>query len=81
VASGKNEAVSIGPVGISGIVVQKIVPERINHRGKTHGRAGVARIGLLDGIDGKSTNSVDTQLIEVRLAHNISEAGKVAPAI
>jgi hypothetical protein len=81
VTRGKDEAVSIRPQWIGGIVVQKIVPQRIDHRCEPHGRAGVARIGFLNGINRKSADGVDTKLIKIRLTHNISEAGNGAPAI
>jgi hypothetical protein len=38
-------------------------------------------IGLLDGVDGESTDGIDTKLIErILLAHGCSGAGVGAPA-
>jgi hypothetical protein len=33
------------------------------------------RIGFLHGVNGKSADGIDTELIWIRLAHNLSEAG------
>jgi hypothetical protein len=62
-AGGKNEAVSIGPEWIGGIVIQEIVPQLVNHGSETHGRAGMPRIGFLHGVNGKSADGIDTELI------------------
>ena len=63
VSGGKNEAVSIGPQWISRIVIQKIVPQLIHHGSETHRRTGMSRISLLHGVNGKSADGIDTELI------------------
>ena len=80
VSRGKDEAIAIGPVGLGGIVVQEILPKGENHRSQTHRRAGVAGIGLLDSVDRKGSDGIDTKLIEILLAHGISGAGVSLPA-
>ncbi len=73
-ASGENEAIAIGPQRGGRVVGQKIVPERINDGGEAHGRAGMARIGFLHCIDGKSADGIDTEKIKIRLGHDGSMA-------
>jgi len=59
----ENETVAIRPGGIGRIVIKKIVPEGVDDGGETHGRAGMAGIGLLNSVDGKSADGIDTKLI------------------
>jgi hypothetical protein len=33
------------------------------------------RIGFLHGVDGKSADGIDTELIKIRLTHKLSERG------
>ena len=63
-AIGKHEAIAIGPDRIIGIEAQKILPERIDHRRQRHRRAGMAGIGLLDGIHRQGANCVDALLVD-----------------
>ena len=53
----------LGHSGIGGIVAQKIVPQLINDRRQPHGRAGMAGVGLLHGVNGKGADGIDAQLI------------------
>src|ERR1700693_265244 len=67
VSGGQNEAITIGPERIEGIVAKEILPERVHDRSEAHRGAGMAGVGLLDRIDGESANGIDAELIEIRL--------------
>ncbi len=58
VAGGENEAVAIRPMRIAGIKIEELGEQ---HRGKirrTHGQAGMAGIGFLDGIHAEGANRI-----------------------
>src|SRR5262249_23154822 len=59
----KNETISIGPYRILGIEAQHPIPDRIDQRRQRHWCTWVSGLGLLNGVDRKSANSVDAQLI------------------
>src|SRR5579863_2212617 len=63
VAVGENEAVAVEPGRVGGIVAQKSLPQAISDRSQTHGRAGMAGVGLLYAINGESSNRVDAQRV------------------
>ena len=48
---GEHEAVAVRPNGVRRIEAHDAIPERIDERRERHGRARVARVGLLHGID------------------------------
>ena len=64
VSGGEDEAIAVGPKRVGGIVIQKMLPEGVDDGGEAHRRAGMAGIGLLDGVDGQGANGVDTKLVE-----------------
>jgi len=74
-ASREDESIAIRPKGPGGIIFQKILPKAIRHRSKPHGGAGMPGICLLDGVHRKGADRVDAKLIEMLLAHRISNAG------
>jgi hypothetical protein len=51
VSVGQDEAIPIRPERIIWVKAHKTLPKRIHQRSQRHWRAGVAGIGLLDGID------------------------------
>lgn len=58
------------------IVIQKILPERIGNWRQAHRRAGVSGVRLLDRIDRKSSDGINTKLVDMTLlAHGVSGAG------
>src|SRR5450759_5247866 len=65
VAGGEQEAVSIRPARVAGGVAQELRPQRVGHRRHPHRGAGMARVGLLNGVHGKRPNGVDRELVEV----------------
>ena len=69
VAVGKHEAVAIQPGGIGGIIAQKFLPQAIGDRRQSHRRARMARVGLLHGVDGQSSNRVNAQRVQLLSRH------------
>ena len=66
VAVREDESITIGPVRRGGVIVERILPQRIAHRRKTHRRAGMSAVGGLDGIHGQRANGGDRQSIDER---------------
>lgn len=58
-AGGENEAITVEPVGILGIVAHDLVVEDVAQGGTSHGKARMAGVGLLDGVDGQEPDRVD----------------------
>ena len=58
VAVGQHEAIAVGPARLRRIVAQEVVPQHLGDVGHAHRHAGVAGIGLLDGIHGQRTDGV-----------------------
>ena len=63
-AIGKDEAIAVGPDRVIRIEAQKILPERVGHRRQRHRRAGMAGIGLLDGVHRQGANCVNALLVD-----------------
>ena len=63
-ANREDKAVAVGPVGAVGVVYENTVPKDIGHRREGHGGSWVAGIGLLDGVHGKGSDSVDDYGVE-----------------
>src|SRR5216683_6329097 len=61
----QDEAVAIGPDWIGGIVTQELLPQTINHRGQSHGSAGMSGVGLLHRVNRQSADGVDAQGVEL----------------
>ena len=62
--SREHKAVPVQPIRILGIILHGLVPEDIAHRSTAHGHSRMAGLGLVDGIDGNETNSVDALVLE-----------------
>src|SRR5437763_11284845 len=57
----ENEAISIRPHRIRGIVTQKLLPQNISHRRKCNGSAGMPGVGLLYRIDRKRADGINAE--------------------
>ena len=65
---GEHEAVAPRPLRMGRVVAQVAAPQRHGHVGHAHGRAGVARLGLLNGVHRKGADGVGH---EGRVCHEI----------
>ena len=65
VPAGEHEAVAVGPVGIFRVVPHEARPQHVGDGRGFHGQAGVAAVGLLDGVDGQHADGVDASLLEI----------------
>ncbi len=63
VAVGEDEAVAVDPLGVGGIVLHELVVEQVGDGCAAEGRAGVAGVGLLNGVDGEEAEGVDGKLV------------------
>ena len=59
----ENEAVSVEPLRVFGVVAKKFVPKCIPHWGTAHRQAGMATIGFINRIYGKHTDAIDAELV------------------
>ena len=57
--AGKNETVPSRPVRVLWIVAQVVGEEKVGNWRCFHGRAGMARLGPLNGIGGQQPQGVD----------------------
>src|SRR6202521_2131477 len=62
---GEHETVAVRPDRIFWVIAQKLLPQTVRDRSEIHRRPGVTRVRLLHRVHRKSTNRVDTQLIEL----------------
>src|SRR5690348_2430552 len=65
----QHETVAVGPNGIEWIETHRLVPDRINEWCKSHGRAGMPGLRLLNGVHRERANCVDGQLIQLFSGH------------
>ena len=63
VAVGEDEAVPVGPLGVSRVVVHDVLPEHVRDRRAAHRRARVARVGLLHNVGAEHADVVDAPLL------------------
>ena len=68
-AVGQDEAVAVGPGGFGGVVAHDPREKDVRQRRQRHGRARVARIGLLGGVHGQAAHDIDPELFELRFGH------------
>ncbi len=52
------EAVTVGPFGITRVVLEKARPQDVSHGRGPHWQPRMARIGLLDGVNSQHPNGV-----------------------
>ena len=64
VAGRQHEAVAVEPLGVLGVVLEELVPEGVTHGCAAHRQAGVAAVGLVDGVDSQHPNAVDAERVE-----------------
>ena len=65
VPGAQDEAVAVRPVGVRRGVAEEARPERVGHRRRTHRRARMPRVRLLDAVDRQGPDGVDRQAVEV----------------
>lgn len=63
-ASGKDESITIRPIGIAGIELQVPIPERVDKSCGTHRCPWMTRLCFFNGIDGKKSNGIDAAFIK-----------------
>ena len=64
VAGREHEPVAVEPLGIVGVVLQEPGPQHRRRVGHAHREARVARVRLLDGVDGEPPDGVGGHLLE-----------------
>ena len=69
VTVGEDEPIAVGPDRVQRIEVHHAVPERVDERRQCHRRAGMARFGALDRIDGERADGVHRQTVELGICH------------
>ena len=65
VSAGEHEAVAVRPVGVFGVVPHEARPQHVGDGRGFHGKAGMAAVGLLHGVDGQHADGVDASLLEI----------------
>src|SRR5437879_4503656 len=63
----EHKPIAVGPDRVLWVEAHNAVPDGVDQRGERHRRAGVSRFGLLDRVNRKRANGIDTQLIEFGL--------------
>jgi hypothetical protein len=66
VPTGQNEAITVGPVWMRGVMPPQLGEKRPAKRSKRHGRAGMTRVGRLHCIHAQASNRLDCELVELR---------------
>ena len=61
---GEDEPVSVEPVLVRGVVTQEAGPQHVGNGRHAHGHAGMAGVGLLNGVHGKAADDVGAKLVE-----------------
>ena len=64
VPGGKDEAVTVGPVGVAGIVAEEARPEDVGHWLGIHRHPRVTGVSLLDRVHAQGAAGVDAEIIE-----------------
>ena len=80
VAGREHEAVAVRPDRIGGVEPQKALPQRVGDGGHRHRRAGMARVGLLDGVDRQRPDRVDAERVDVR-CDRLGDGGHRCPIL
>ncbi|MNV15823.1 hypothetical protein D3C71_1065620 [compost metagenome] len=57
-AVGKHKPVAVKPLGVGRVVLEVAAPQRHGHVGHAHGGAGVAGVGLLNGVHGQCADRI-----------------------
>ncbi len=61
----EDEAVTVGPTRLRGIVPHVASPKHVRHGRRPHGQSRVAGVGFLHTVDRKEANGVDAKLVEL----------------
>src|SRR6476646_1674717 len=64
VASRQDKTITIPPVRVPWIMLEKARPESIGGRRQSHGGAGMSGVGLLNGIHGQHSDGIDTERVQ-----------------
>ncbi len=64
-ARGEHEAVAVGPDRVGGVEAQEPLPERVGDRGERHRRSRMARVRLLDRVDGEGADRVHAEGVDL----------------
>ena len=67
VAVGEDEAITVDPLGIGGIMLHELVVEQVGDGSAGERCAGMARVGLLNSVDGEEAEGIDRELVELML--------------
>ena len=65
-ATGEDEAITSGPLGIVRIVLDVVLIQRVGNRSQGHRGAGVAVSSTLDGVGGEDLRHLDGALVQFR---------------
>ena len=60
----ENEAVPVGPEGITRVELEQAIPECVGHGRRTQRQPGVPGLGLLHGVHGQEAQRVDTEFVQ-----------------
>ncbi len=60
----QNEPIAIGPLGVSGVVPEMLLPEDVGHRGGAQGQTGMSGLRFLDRVDRQRTDRVDAKFVQ-----------------
>ena len=61
----EDEAVPVGPEGITRVELERAIPERVGHGRRTQGQTGVPGPGLLHGVHGQEAQGVDAEFVQL----------------
>ena len=61
----ENEAVPVGPEGITRVELEQAIPECVGHGRRAQRQPGMARVGLLHHVHGQETERVDTEFVQL----------------
>jgi hypothetical protein len=67
--AGKDEPVSVWPIGATGVVSHDARIKRISQRRECHGRSGMTGVRLLRGIHGKATDNINGSGFDSTVGH------------
>lgn len=61
----KDEAIASHPLGVAGIVAQVARPDGKSHRGGSHWKSRMTRVGLLDPVRREKAECVDGAVLKI----------------
>jgi hypothetical protein len=66
---GQHEAIAVGPLRVSGVVLHDAGPEHVRKGGERHGRARMPGVRALRRVHGEAADHVDAELLDLRDRH------------